>query len=803
MQEFLNHGNHSKNTGDDLKERVLSQITRNWDVEQDVMWWGEGWHRILGYESNNLHTFSSWQDNIHPDDLARTTEFFKEVFASQQRECKATYRFKNSDNIFSQCNDTVLITYQNLLPIHVAGFMTIIPAASQVSAAPEPITSLALFHTITDASTAALWITDEFGSMTYVSKAWIEWTGAPLEMHLGRGWLDFVAEEDLEMVTNGFYHDLNRRVYHQKQFCIIHTDSTVRCVVCKGAPQYNEHQQFTGYIGAVTDITELAQAQKELEFSEEIMRSMIQQSPVAIGLFETDDLIIKKVNPALLGIIDKDESTILGMNLLRAVPELAGQTLVENLKEVYRSGEVYESFDTRIILNDKDGPRIRYFNIICTPIKAANNQIMGIMLIATDFTWQHHAHLAVKAGEQKFRSIIEESPVACALFTGRDLVIEFANEAMIKILGKGNSILGKKVKEALPELEGQPYLGLLDQVYCTGTAYHSHNAVSDLVVDGILSTYHFDFSYTPLFDANHNVYGILEMAVDVTERVKALTSLQHNEQRYRELASDLEKSVHDRTQELKILNRELQNSNQSLEQFAYAASHDLQEPLRKVISFGSRLESSHHEQLGADGKFLLSRMQDASLRMSKMIDDLLSFSRLRVNQKVFSTVDPDHVVRSVLSDLEISIQEKNAVFDIELPFHVWGDAGQLALLFLNLIGNALKYQPSNQIPYIRITSCLIDHSDISLQTTILPNHRYLKITIQDNGIGFDQKHVQRIFQMFQRLHGKNEYSGFGIGLALCSKVVQNHHGLITAEGEPGIGSRFTVYLPVPPDTFVL
>ena len=366
---------------------------------------------------------------------------------------------------------------------------------------------------------------------------------------------------------------------------------------------------------------------------------------------------------------------------------------------------------------------------------------------------------------------------------------------MIKLWGKGDTVQGKKLRDALPELQGQPYLEILDDVYHSGKSYHSQSAPADLVVDGIKSTYYFDFSYTPLFDADNTVYGILEMAVEVTERVMALHQIQRSEQLYRELAMELETKVEARTQELSLANRELISSNQSLEQFAYAAGHDLQEPLRKVVSFGTRLVSTS-DQLDDKSKHLLTRMQDAAERMQLMISDLLTFSRLKANHKSFASVDLNQVVNSVLSDLEISIEEKNAIVDITPLDIVWGDVSQLTQLLLNLISNALKYQPAGQVPHITISTGLVDVSELD-KTILLAGHSYLKIQVQDNGIGFDQKNVHRIFQMFQRLHGKSEYQGSGIGLALCNKVVQNHYGFLTAESEIGKGSCFIAYLPRP------
>ncbi|MBE9464014.1 ATP-binding protein [Dyadobacter subterraneus] len=284
------------------------------------------------------------------------------------------------------------------------------------------------------------------------------------------------------------------------------------------------------------------------------------------------------------------------------------------------------------------------------------------------------------------------------------------------------------------------------------------------------------------------------MAIEVTARVEAQMELERSEKLYRELAGQLETRVQLRTTELNHVNGQLISSNQSLEQFAYAASHDLQKPLRKVVSFGSRLESRHRDQLDDEGKFLLSRMQDAANRMSSMISDLLTFSRLEANHKAFAKVDMNLIVDAVLSDLEMVIEETKAVLDIKPLDSVWGDSAQLTQLLLNLVNNALKYQPKGQVPHITISTTSADPSELT--QIVLAGHAYLKLQVQDNGIGFDQKNVQRSFQMFQRLHGRSEYAGTGIGLALGNKVVQNHYGLLTAESEIGNGANFIVYLPM-------
>lgn len=418
-------------------------------------------------------------------------------------------------------------------------------------------------------------------------------------------------------------------------------------------------------------------------------------------------------------------------------------------------------------------------------------------LSMTDTTNRITPEQRLNANEDHFRTLIEQAPVATALFVGKDMVIDIPNEAMLKLWGKGNSVIGKPLREALPELEGQPFLAILDRIYQTGEPHAEQGARGDIVIDGVLKTFYYDYTYKPLKNAQGEVYAILDMAVDVTEQVKSRQALEQSEERYRQLASELERRVQQRTDELHQANIELINSNNNLQQFAYAASHDMQEPLRKIQSFSSRLQTIYGKQLDDNGVFMLNRIQDASKRMSAMIDDLLAYSRLTTRDGEFSAVHLASIVSSVIADLEISIQEqKTKIIAGELPV-VWGNASQLTQLMQNLISNAIKYRTPDQISEVTITYRDVEELEKNTLPKLLTDHRYVRLEVTDNGIGFDEMYLDRIFQMFQRLHGRSEFSGSGIGLALCKKVVQNHHGYITAKSQPGKGSTFIVYLPQP------
>lgn len=300
-----------------------------------------------------------------------------------------------------------------------------------------------------------------------------------------------------------------------------------------------------------------------------------------------------------------------------------------------------------------------------------------------------------------------------------------------------------------------------------------------------------------LYDKSGKVITLSGILLDITDRVEAEQKVRESEERYRHLADDLELRVTQRTKELELANQELVNSNNNLQQFAYAASHDMQEPLRKIQSFSSRLQSSYGQQLDENGAYMLNRMQDAAHRMSLMIDDLLAYSRLSSNEDTeFVAVDLNKVIRQTISDLEIGIKEQQAEIKVDKIPPVLGSPSQLVQLMQNLISNAVKYKVPNQQPEITITGRVAEPGEIAGIPYLLKDVSYVAISITDNGIGFDEKHLDRIFQMFQRLHGKGEYSGSGIGLALCKKVVQNHNGYITAHSKPGQGAVFLIYLPL-------
>jgi PAS domain S-box-containing protein len=248
-------------------------------------------------------------------------------------------------------------------------------------------------------------------------------------------------------------------------------------------------------------------------------------------------------------------------------------------------------------------------------------------------------------------------------------------------------------------------------------------------------------------------------------------------------------------QELSEKVRQLQEMNEELTSFAFVASHDLREPLRKIQIFSDWLLQKESEKLSKEGIDRFKRIQAAVVRMETLIDDILSFSRISTGEKHFTDVGLNSVLESVKGDLQETIAEKQAVIEAgDLPV-VKGNQSQFMQLFQNVLSNALKYQKPGTPPHIRITSARMQGKQLAIPG-INENTEYVKVSFADDGIGFDPQYSKKIFQMFQRLHGIHEFPGTGMGLAICKKILEYHGGFMTAAGEPGAGACFDCYIPV-------
>ena len=503
------------------------------------------------------------------------------------------------------------------------------------------------------------------------------------------------------------------------------------------------------------------------------------QAHVGIVLFKGVDLVIHFANEPIRKIWGKD-SSVIGKTLLEVLPEISQTEYPKLLLEVYRTGNTHYAYENSATLIRNGKPELVFFNFVYQPWYDANNDIMGVMAISNEVTDQVSARKQAEENEKNFRDLVMQADVATAIYYGPDMIIQMANDSMIKVWGKDNSVIGKSLQEALPELQDQPFFDLLKTVYRTGNTYKATEDRADLIVDGKLQTFYFNFSYKALRNASGEIFGILNMAVDVTEQVLSKRKLAESEEK-------LIRAVEERTHELKESNENLVFSNQELERFAHVASHDMKEPVRKITMFIRMLEEELRPSLSEKQIVLLDKVSKSAVRLNNIVDGVLEYSRVNAYNGEMQQVDLRDLITKIENDLEISIAEKKAVIEkFDLPV-IKGYDFLLFQLFYNLISNALKFSIDGVNPRIEIYGGEPVYKNFK---------QFIPVVVSDNGIGFNSEYSELIFNKFTRLHSKDHYEGTGLGLSLCKTIAERHGGWIEADGAENDGAKFTVYLPV-------
>lgn len=283
-------------------------------------------------------------------------------------------------------------------------------------------------------------------------------------------------------------------------------------------PLKDQNGKVWAVLNNATDVTELVNAKIKVKESEELFRQMIYDAPVAIGILRGPDFVIEDANDDLLHIWRKDKS-ILGLKLLEGLPEIHDQPFPELLMQVYQTGIPHYGYETRARLEHNGKLDDYYFNFVYDPVRDKNNKVTGVMVVANDITAQVKSRDAFRESEERFRNLVHDNPMPTALYETEDIIIKIANNEMLKLWDKDASVIGKTMEVAIPELEGQPFIGILKDVFRTGIAYHADQQVAELSVNGSLQKFWFNFTYKPLKNAEGKVYAILHAAIDVTKQV--------------------------------------------------------------------------------------------------------------------------------------------------------------------------------------------------------------------------------------------------------------------------------------------
>lgn len=552
-------------------------------------------------------------------------------------------------------------------------------------------------------------------------------------------------------------------------------DQSIHWMESKGKVFYDENNNPEKLIGTTRDITLEKKQQQELEDSEKRFRNLVMYSPVPKAILRGQDMIIEIANEILLkNIWRKNENEVQDKKIFDIFPELKEQKYAHLLNEVYTTGKIHSESESLIFIDGKNGGHEMYIDFEYAPMREKDNSISGIKVTIIDVTEKVLARKKIEESEKRFRSLTESIP-QLIWETDENGNALFASGKWFEYTGihpNGEA----EWKAMIHPDDYDENIKIWGHSLATGEVYRC-----DVRVKGKDGNYRWHAVIgEPVFDEENKIIKWVGAFTDI-QTEKAFTN-------------ELEKQVAARTEELERNNMELEKMNKELQSFTYISSHDLQEPLRKIQTFASQIIERESENLSDVGKDKFQRMQNAAKRMQTLINDLLSYSRTNTQERIFEKTDISEIINEVKEDLKEELELKNAVVQNTESCEINIIPFQFRQLIYNLVSNSLKFSKPDIQPVIKIKSKI--HQVKGSENNFTNEGSYCHISISDNGIGFDQEYNTKIFEVFQRLHGKEKYNGTGIGLAIVKKIVENHNGYITANGEKDEGATFDIYIPL-------
>ncbi len=660
------------------------------------------------------------------------------------------------------------------------------------------------FRSLAQTLPQLVWITDAQGNQEFASNKWKEYSG--VETDGEQGWREIVHPDDYDNINAAWLRSLNTGNIYSFNVRLKSKYGEYRWHAVKGEPVLDTENKIIKWVGSFTDIHAEKTFTKELE--EQVIERTAALTKNNIELENRTIQLEEAQQLAHIGSWEWDVPTneinwsdelfrIFGLtphefkadyeNYLKYIHADDREYVDAIVQQAFKDHQSYTFFH-KVVWPDGE---VRILSATGKVITDDDGNVIKMSGTAQDVTAQKKYEEELKISEERFFKIFDSNPIPMSLTEIKTNKIKYANNLFYNAFGYYKEEVIGNSSEELNLMSAKEYKRVIDLIF---GYLHENRSLEEVQAlpkeetEALLlrlkqsgKMKDFEICYTR---KNGEEFPAIVSFEVIRIGTESYTVTSYQDITERKKSETL----------LKNQNDQLEKMNKELESFAYVSSHDLQEPLRKIQTFASRIKEKEENNLSDAGKDMFNRMQNAAKRMQTLIQDLLAYSRTNTTEHKLEATNLNEIIAEVKDDLQEELKEKHATIEANqlgeadiIPF-------QFKQLMHNLIINSLKFSRPNHPPLIQIKSEIVNGIKFNNQK-ISPQNKYCRITVTDNGIGFEEQYSEKIFELFQRLHGRNEYNGTGIGLSIVKKIVQNHNGIITAKGEPNKGATFDIYIP--------